>query len=151
MRKLTLLLVGPLMVSCALWACHSDEEAVKEAENDVFAIHDKLMPKMDDIMKMRKQLKQRITSLDSLKESGSATATVRVDEEREQAIRLRRDLDVADSLMMNWMDQYNGDTLQKLSSNEALRYLSAQKDQINDVNSKIKTSLDQAGQFLGKK
>ncbi|GAB2542056.1 viral A-type inclusion protein [Spirosoma aerophilum] len=151
MRKLTLSLVGPFILSCLLWSCNSGEEAVKEAENDVFAIHDKIMPKMDDIMKMRKQLKQRIASLDSLKESGSASATLRVDEEREQASRLRRDLDVADSLMMNWMDQYNGDTLSKLPSEEALRYLSAQKDQINDVNSKIKTSLEQASQFLGKK
>ncbi len=151
MRKHILSIAGLLMLSGTFLACNSGEETVKETENEVFAIHDEVMPKIDDIMKLRKQLKNRIASLDSLKASGSAATTLRTDEEKEQASRLHRNLDVADSLMMDWMSRYNGDTLAKLSSDEALRYLNGQKDQITDVKSKVNTSIEQARQFLGKK
>ncbi|GAB4032701.1 viral A-type inclusion protein [Spirosoma gilvum] len=139
-----------LTVCGAFWACNSGEETVKKTENEVLAIHDEVMPKIDDIMKLKKQLKQRIVSLDSLKASGSAAATLRTDEEKEQASRLVTDLTIADSLMMGWMSHYNGDTLSKLSSEEALNYLAAQKDQITDVKKRVTTSIEQSRQFLGK-
>ncbi|GAB4031108.1 viral A-type inclusion protein [Spirosoma jeollabukense] len=151
MYKLTLLVAGVLGISGVLWGCNSGKETVKETENEVFAIHDEVMPKIDDIMKLKKQLKQRIALLDSLKTTGSATAEVRIGEEKDQASRLSRNLLVADSLMMDWMSHYNGDTLAKLSSDDALRYLGAQKDQISDVKTKVNTSIEQAKQFLGKK
>lgn len=151
MHKRIVLLASFLTFSAFLGACHSDDDKVKEAENDVFTIHDEVMPKIDDIMKLRKQLKIRITSLDSLKANGSASTTLRTDEEKEQASRLHRDLDVADSLMMDWMSKYNGDTLAKLPADEALRYLDGQRNQIIDVKTKVNTSIEQARQFLGKK
>lgn len=151
MHRRIILLASFFSFSAFLGACHSDGDKVKEAENDVFTIHDEVMPKIDDIMKLRKQLKTRITSLDSLKANGSASTTLRTDEEKEQASRLHRDLDVADSLMMDWMSKYNGDTLTKLSSEEALRYLDGQRNQIIDVKTKVNTSIEQARQFLGKK
>lgn len=151
MHKFTIIVAGVLGISGVLWACNSGEEAVKKTENEVFAIHDEVMPKIDDIMKLKKQLKQRIALLDSLKATGSATAAVRTDEEKEQASRLSRNLIVADSLMIDWMSRYNGDTLAKLSSDDALRYLGAQKDQIIDVKTKVNASIEQAKQYLGKK
>ncbi|MFD2936469.1 viral A-type inclusion protein [Spirosoma flavum] len=151
MSKLIVSIAGLLILSGTFWSCNSGEETVKETENEVFAIHDEVMPKIDDIMKLRKQLKQRITSLDSLKSTGSAAATLRTDEEKEQASRLSRNLVVADSLMMEWMSRYNGDTLAKLSSDEALSYLTGQKDKIIDVKTKVNASIEQARQFLGKK
>lgn len=137
--------------SALFWACKSGEDAVKDAENEVFAIHDEVMPKMDDVMKLRKQLRQRLVSLDSLKASGSAAAAVRTDEEREQVTRLSRNLNDADSLMMGWMSHYNGDTLAKLSSDDAMRYLADQKDKITDVKTKLNTSIEQSRQYLDKK
>ena len=104
---------------------------------------------MGDVLKLRKQLNQRISSLDSAA-TGSAAGTLRTDEEKEQARLLSRNLTTADSLMMHWMNQYKGDTLTKLSSDDALRYLSEQKDQITDVKAKFNTSIDQARQFLDK-
>jgi hypothetical protein len=150
MPKFTFIVAGLLTISNAFWACNSGD-SVKEAENEVFALHDEVMPKMGDMMKLRKELNQRIASLDSLKATGSATATLRTDEEKEQAILLSRNLNNADSLMMDWMNHYNGDTLTKLSPDEALRYLADQKDQITDVKTKVNTSIEQAKQFLGKK
>lgn len=139
------------LLSASLWSCKSDEDAVKEAENDVFAIHDEVMPKIDDVMRLRKQLNKRIATLDSTDATASAAGAVRTDEEKEQARLLSRNLSNADSLMMYWMSHYNGDTLSKLSTEDAMRYLSNQKDQITDVQTKLKTSIDQARQFLGTK
>ncbi|MBD2703260.1 viral A-type inclusion protein [Spirosoma sp. BT702] len=150
MRKSTLVLAGFLIITSAFWSCKSGDD-VKEAENEVFALHDEVMPKMDDIMRLRKLLTQYVAAADSAKDSGSAAGTLRTSEEREQAGRLLLNLNVADSLMMGWMDHYNGDTLAKLSSDDALRYLTDQKEQITDVNTKVKTSIDQAMQFLQKK
>ncbi|GAB4013003.1 hypothetical protein GCM10028808_30700 [Spirosoma migulaei] len=150
MNKTTLAVL--LAVSGAFWSCKSGDDAVKDAENEVFALHDEIMPKvMGDLVKLKKQLKKRVTSLDSLKSSGSAAASLRVDEDKEQAARLDQNLTIADSLMTEWMAHYNGDTLAKLSSDEALNYLAAQKDFLTDVKKKVNTSLEQTKQFLGKK
>lgn len=151
MFKFVLSIATTCLLSAFLLACQSDEDAVKEAENEVFAIHDEVMPKIDDIMRLRKQLNKRIATLDSADASGSAAGAVRSDEEKEQARLLSRNLSNADSLMMYWMSHYNGDTLAKLSTEDAMRYLSNQKDQITDVKTKLKTSIDQARQFLGTK
>ena len=139
-----------LIISAFFWACKSGEEAVKQAENDVFAIHDEVMPKIDDVMRLRKQLNQRVASLDSATTTGSTAGALRTDEEKEQTRLLNQNLTNADSLMMNWMSRYNGDTLAKLAPADALRYLSDQKDHISDVQTKLNTSIDQARQFLGR-
>lgn len=151
MTKFVSLITSLVVTGMLLGACQKGDDAVKQAENEVFAIHDEVMPKMGDMLKLRKQLNQRIASLDSAAASGSAAGTLRTDEEKEQARLLSRNLTDADSLMMNWMNQYKGDTLTKLPPDDALRYLSGQKDQITDVKSKFITSIDQARQFLGKK
>ncbi|GAB3544636.1 viral A-type inclusion protein [Spirosoma fluminis] len=151
MPKFSLTLATALTIGTLLGGCNSDEEAIKNAENEVFAIHDEVMPKMDDLMKLRKQLNKQISLIDSLKATGSAAATLRNDEEKEQAIRLRRNLNESDSLMNYWMDHYKGDTLVKLSHEDALRYLAEQKDRITDVKTKYNASLEQAREFLDKK
>lgn len=151
MTKSTFLIAGALILSCSFWSCsESGEKAVKDAENDVFAIHDEVMPKLDETMKLRKRLKAHIASLDSIKAAGSASATLRIDEERDQANRLAKNLAVADSLMFYWMNQYKNDTIAKIPSEDALRYLEQQKDQITDVKTKINSSIQQASQFLAK-
>lgn len=151
MTKFVFSIARLLIIGTFLWACQSGEDAVKQAENGVFAIHDEVMPKIDDVMKLRKQLNQRISAADSASAVGSAAGALRTDEEKDQARLLSRNLTNADSLMMNWMSRYNGDTLAKLSPDDALRYLSDQKDQITDVKTKLNTSIDEARQFLDKK
>lgn len=149
MRKSVIVIAALLIAGAVFSACQSQEDAVKKSENEVFAIHDEVMPKIDDMMKLSRQLTLRAASLDSLKAVSSGTAALRAAEEREQVMRIGRGLVVADSLMTNWMTKYNGDTLAKLPPEDALRYLAAQKDQITDVSTKFNTSIEQARQFLG--
>ncbi len=150
MRICVLFLAG-LMAAGSIVSCKSDESLIKEAEDDVFAIHDDVMGKMGDMMKLRKQLNQRVAAIDSTSQAGSAASTLQADEERAQAMRLRQNLSDADSVMMAWMSGYSSDTLTKLPTDGAIRYLSDQKDQIDDVKTKVNSSIEQARLFLGKK
>jgi hypothetical protein len=151
MQSFVLNVVRLLLISIFCGACNSDEAAVKQAEEDVFALHDQVMPMYDDVMKLRKQLNNRISGLDSLQATGSAAGTLRTDEEKEQVRLLIRNLTEADSSMMHWMDNYEGDTLTKLSHDDALRYLDDQKDKITDVQTKLILSIEQARRYLAKK
>lgn len=140
-----------LLAGSSLLACSSgvSKEAVDKAEKTVFAVHDEVMPKIGDILKLNKQLRHRADSLDSLK-TIDASATVRIDEEKAQTLLLTRQLNEADSLMMGWMEGYNGDTLQQLKPEQALSYLTQQQTKINDVRQKINTSIEQARTYLKK-
>ncbi len=127
-------------------------DAVKTAEAEVFKIHDEVMPRMSDIMKLQKQLKQRIAATDSASAGqGTPSMALRSDEEKEQATRLNRRLAEADSLMMDWMSSYKGDTLATLKPEQAIQYLDAEKQKIADVQKKVTSSITDAKQFLGVK
>jgi hypothetical protein len=125
----------------------ADSQTVEAAEQALFAVHDSVMPRMGELLKAKKLLRQRMARLDSL--SGSPAETVRADDEKAEAQRLYRRLDEADSLMMGWMEHYKSDTLKALSPTDALRYLADEKTKINDVQVKVKSSLDQSRTFLG--
>ncbi|MEZ0539847.1 viral A-type inclusion protein [Fibrella arboris] len=119
---------------------------IGKAEKEVMDAHDEVMPRIDNIMKLKKELNGKLTALDSMQ--GTPTETVRVDEQKAQVRLLVRRLTEADSSMMSWMDQYNGDTLKKLPEADALRYLAEQKKLINDAKSKINQSIKQAQTYL---
>lgn len=126
-------------------------DAVKTAEAEVFKIHDEVMPRIDDVMKLRKQLSQRIAATDSTLagDKNTPSESLRTDEDKEQATRLNRRLAQADSLMMDWMSNYKGDTLALLKPEQAIQYLEAEKQKITDVQQKITSSIADAKQFLG--
>lgn len=119
---------------------------IDKAEKEVFDVHDEVMPRIDNIMKLKKNLNGKLTALDSMQ--GTPTETVRIDEQKAQVRQLVRHLTEADSLMRNWMYRYNGDTLKKLPQADALRYLAEQKQLINNAKAKINQSIQQAETYL---
>ena len=127
-------------------AMDETDTPVSKAQQEVFAVHDEVMPRIGDIMKLKKELNGKMAALDSIK--GTPTETVRVDEQKAQVRQLVRRLTEADNMMMDWMDRYNGDTLKKLSEPNALRYLDEQKQLINNAKSKINQSIEQAQTYL---
>jgi hypothetical protein len=147
MHKLTLLACLIAFASCQNGG---SQDAVKTAEADVFKIHDEVMPKMSDIMKLQKELKNRISATDSAANgSGTPSTALRSDEDKEQARMLVRRLTEADSLMMDWMSNYKGDTLTILKPEQAMQYLELEKQKVTDVQKKINTSIADAKKFLG--
>lgn len=154
-------IIPAIALALALTACGTKEKTgheghdmsmseastpIDKAEKEVFAIHDEVMPSIDDIMKLKKELNGKLSALDSMQ--GTPSETVRVDEQKAQVRQLVRHLTEADSLMMNWMGRYNGDTLKKLPEADALRYLAEQKQLINDAKAKINQSIGQAQTYL---
>ena len=134
------------------FSCHTGQtDAVKDTEAAVFEIHDEVMPKMGEIMKLQKQLKQRMVAIDSLAGQETPSVALRTNEEKEQAMRLNRQLAQADSLMMDWMSNYKSDTLTALKPEQAIQYLEAEKQKITDVQKKTNNSIMDARQFLGLK
>ncbi|GAA4404446.1 hypothetical protein GCM10023187_21790 [Nibrella viscosa] len=142
--------VAAVALVLSITACSTnDGEKVQETEKEVFAIHDEVMPRIDSVMILRKQLTQRIDSLDKAGSTAqAASATVRADDEKAQAMRLSQRLKEADSLMMDWMSRYNADTLKQLDQAQALRYLEQEKDKIANVKEKINSSINDARQYL---
>ncbi|RYF73149.1 MAG: viral A-type inclusion protein [Cytophagaceae bacterium] len=127
-------------------AMSEDGTPIDKAEKEVLEVHDEVMPRIDNVMKLKKELNGKLTALDSMQ--GTPTETVRIDEQKAQVRQLVRHLTEADSLMMDWMGQYNGDTLKKLPEADALRYLAEQKQLINNAKAKINQSIQQAQTYL---
>ncbi|WP_019987044.1 hypothetical protein [Rudanella lutea] len=145
--KYTFVIAGLLL---GTMACQNDQsEAIKAAESEVFKLHDEVMPlTMNEIPKLQKALRSRISTLDSLT-NRQPSEQVRNDETKEEISRINRSLSQANESMDVWMSQYNGDTLTKISGDEALRYLADQKEKITDVNKQVNESIKQARQYLG--
>ncbi|OIN57426.1 hypothetical protein [Arsenicibacter rosenii] len=151
MNKLVLSFSVTILASGFLFSCgdSGQQEAIDKTEKEVFAVHDEVMPKIGEIMKLRKELNQLVGKEDSLAAT-SASATLLSDEKKAQASLLSRQLGEADSLMMAWMNGYNADTLKKLESADALRYLEQEKGKVTNVKEKINSSIADARRFLGK-
>lgn len=46
-----------VLVAILFFSCETDKKSVEELQADVIEVHDEVMPKMDDIMKLKAQLK----------------------------------------------------------------------------------------------
>jgi predicted transglutaminase-like cysteine proteinase len=135
-----------LLVAGWLVACNQDQEKVKELETEVLSIHDEVMPKMDDIMRYKKALSAKITQLDSLQQEGVSSNTLA--QERQKAYELTQQLSLADSLMMEWMYRYQGDSAKALAPAEALSYFNQEKEKINRVKEQTNRSIQETEEFL---
>lgn len=84
------------MLLGSLVACGKKEVSEKPLYDQVMDIHDEVMPKMDDLYKMKKQLKDSIAATPDMPAERKA--------EFEQTISL---LDSASKSMMDWMHDFN--------------------------------------------
>jgi hypothetical protein len=136
------------IISLALLAsCGQDKAAIEQAEKEVFAIHDEIMPQMGQLMEYKKTLSYEITLLDSLLK---IKANDSLQKRKDEALALSSTLQEADKGMMDWMHDYKGDSLKTLSSEEALKAMDAEKTKISAVRDKMKDGMEKAAQFLKK-
>ncbi|WP_373514743.1 viral A-type inclusion protein [Persicitalea sp.] len=139
--------IGLMMLThFALAACNQNGDRVKELEDEVMAIHDEVMPKQGEIMSLKKQLSTKLVELDSLQQEGVSSTTFA--EQRLRALELSQSLATADSLMMEWMYAYRGDSAKALPAGDALVYFRLEKDKISDVQKRTNESLEAAREFL---
>lgn len=136
-------------LSCVaiLGACGQDKAAVEEAEKEIFAIHDEIMPQMTQLMEYKSGLSTEITKLDSLLKINTNDS---LQKRKDEALAISTTLQEADKGMMDWMHDYRGDSLKALNGEEALKAMGVEKTKITAVREKMRDGMDKAKTFLGK-
>jgi len=141
MNKLTLLLLVLLLFG----ACESKKTEEQDTESEqskmyqeVIDIHDKVMPRLQDISIMLENLESRIDSLDQVSGSEEDLAVL-----RQQMI----ELDEADESMMNWMRQFQA-TYDGWDEQKIIDYLKEEKIKISEVDELVDKSIDKAKSLL---
>lgn len=131
---LPFLLIIMLISACENKTTEQQEEVVtdeipeevkieKALYDDVMDVHDEMMPKMENMMSIKGQLKEKV---DLLKEEAAQSQLVL---EIEAAIQ---SLETADEAMMNWMRQFDPET-DSLSHEEIVEYYTLQKQKMDSV------------------
>lgn len=108
---------------------------------EVIAIHDEVMPKMQNIISLQERI---IIRIDSLTEVDTTLL------ELKELSLLNSELASADKSMMDWMHQFNS----KINSNDvsdevAIAYLEEQKIKILEVKEVMNNSIYKATEYLG--
>jgi len=141
--KLTylLLLSFVLLVSCGKPSEQAGENGTDEGTDgnpnqalydQVMNVHDEVMPKMEDLYKLKSQLQEKIANTPNM-----------VKEKKESLERTILQLDSASNAMMDWMHQFN--PLPDTADQEASRaYLETQMEKIKKVKEEMLSTLERA-------
>ncbi len=118
-----ILICIPILMLC--FSCNKSDKNLKALQDDVMAVHDEIMPKMGEIMDLKDKLATKLEKMDS-----TAANYMSIKQETDSLNYL---LTGSDNNMMDWMDEYNPDTLKALSAEDAEKYLLDQKDKIKKI------------------
>ena len=139
---------GTLLLVLALAACDKGQNTSSEpAETDnpnqvlydqVMDVHDEVMPKMDEIMKLKRELQEQIANTPDM-----------VIERKEQLEKMISNLDSASSAMMNWMHEFNPlpDTTEQEKARE---YLESEMERIRNVKTLMLETIEKARETKSK-
>lgn len=137
----TLFIFAFILASCGANKAEEQKKQQETLAKEVMDIHDEVMPKMGELVSLKKQVKQLVNTwtADSLNTSNDAKVS--------EAGTLIEKLEAADKGMMDWMHEYNGG--QGLYEHELImEYLNAEKVKITQVKTDMNASMDEAKQFL---
>ncbi|MCL6259494.1 hypothetical protein M3O96_10365 [Aquiflexum sp. TKW24L] len=124
-----------------IFACAPDKKETNELlKQEVISIHDEVMPKMDELKKLKKDILQKVENLESDSTSNSL--------EIEKLNKIALDLDAAFEGMFVWMRQFKS-TYDEMTPEEVEAYLLEQKLKVQVVNDQIKSSIEAANQEMG--
>ncbi|TDB63484.1 viral A-type inclusion protein [Arundinibacter roseus] len=143
-RNTILLLPILLLGACT----NTEKQQVETLEKQVMMIHDAVMPKMGELMRLHKKTSQKVAEMDSLllltPADSALTAT------RTQALELSLQLKKADEGMMGWMHQYRADSLKALPTPQAIEAYTKEKEKIENVSEQMLKSIAEAKAFVEK-
>jgi hypothetical protein len=135
-------LIPAFLISLLIFtACGEQKKSAKDLLYDkVMAVHDEVMPKMDDISKYKKQLKDKIAELDA---AGSEVNAVKIEELKKAFEGLENSHDD----MMGWMHQFDSN-FDGMVEKEIMGYLNNQMKKIETVGKTTNDALKYAEQIL---
>ena len=127
-------------------ACGGGNKAAEQKKQqedlakEVIAVHDEVMPKMSELMSLKKNVRQTSDSI-------TVKATEGFEQKVGEAAEIITALEAADKGMMDWMHSYNGG--QGLYEHDAImEYLGAEKVKITKVKEDMLSAMDRAKAFL---
>ncbi len=134
------------ILALTMIACNQDKAEVENLKNEIFAVHDEVMPKMSKLLELKEAVSQDISKTDSLLK---IKPSPNLEKRKAEGLAISEALDDADRNMMDWMHRFNGDSLKTLSPAEAKDYLDTEKLKINAVRDKMLDGIARAEKFTG--
>lgn len=131
-----------LLIILTLVACNRGSQTTTETTTDdspnqilydqVMDVHDEVMPKMDEIMKLKRELQEQIANTPDM-----------VVERKQQLEKIISNLDSASNAMMDWMHKFN--PLPDTADQEKARaYLESEMERVKNVKTLMLESIDKA-------
>ena len=128
----TILPVLTLSIVVLVWGCGQKKQDNQTLYDEVMKVHDEVMPKMDDIYKLKQELKKQISDTSNL-----------VDEKRRTIEATILKLDSAGEAMMVWMRNFNP-LPDSLGEEKAREYLEDQQEKIKKVKEEMLDAINKA-------
>jgi hypothetical protein len=123
------------LVTLLVWGCGEKSQDNQALYDDVMEVHDEVMPKMNDIYKLKEELKKQIADSPSL-----------VDEKKKAIESAILKLDSASERMMVWMRNFNP-LPDSLGEEKARGYLEEQQEEIKKVKDDMLKAIEEAEQI----
>jgi len=132
MKKAISLLVIVLFV----FACAKKEDKFETLKTEVFAIHDEVMPKMGELMTLKKKVLEKVAS------------GTNPDELRDAALNLEK----AQEGMMKWMNEWSTNSTPHVNNEsteeEKMTFINAEIERVKKVKEDINSSIAEAKEIL---
>ncbi|MEQ1585448.1 MAG: hypothetical protein ABL895_06200 [Cyclobacteriaceae bacterium] len=110
----------------------TDESPNQALYDQVMDVHDEVMPKMADIMKLKRELQDKIANSPDM-----------VIERKEQLEKVIANLDSASNAMMSWMHEFNP-LPDSVDQEKAREYLESEMERIRKVKTLTMETLEKA-------
>ena len=114
-----------------------EEQKETLLQEEVLAIHDEIMPNMDNLMQLKEQL---LIKVDSLQEQQGEEQ--KINQLRQEIEQLRK----ADSAMMTWMRQFKA-VRDTVTHEQRIAYLEKEKERIEQVRKMMLNAIEEAGEI----
>jgi regulator of replication initiation timing len=128
----TILPVLSLFILSLVWSCGEKTQDNQALYDEVMKVHDEVMPKMDDIYKLKQELKKQIAD----------SSTLAIEKKKTIEATILR-LDSASDNMMVWMRNFNP-LPDSLGEEKARVYLEEQQEKIKKVREEMLKAINAA-------
>lgn len=138
MKLICTFLCGVALLACSRqgdrpnWRTGDDSEANKALYNEAMRIHDAVMPRMDEVYRLKTSLKARLDTLKDL-----------TDADKAGLIDAMAQLDSADQTMRRWMRDFEIPA-DSVDSETVRAYMELQIERVKEVQSAITESIEAA-------
>ncbi len=122
------------------FSCGENKQEQQALYDKVMSMHDEIMPKMDDLMRFKRQIREKLKVL--------AEDSVANTDEIAALRKSLEDLDNAHDGMMDWMHKFNRN-FEDMTKEEIMNYLNGEFEKIENVGKMTNKAMEEARKALG--